>query len=123
MESETPYHSIDWNVNSNDSLDLPHLEGWNKTGEISAIESILNTSIVADLANNARTELEFSNECEVSKQDSIRAEVASVSFAYDPVLFCDILDNNIALSNFSAAVEIMAAGPKDPSCTAEYMTK
>ena len=38
--------------------------GWKKTGEISAIESILNTSMVEYRANNARTELELSNECE-----------------------------------------------------------
>ena len=35
--------------------------GWNKTGEISAIDSILNTSMVAYRANNARKELELRN--------------------------------------------------------------
>ena len=61
--------------------------GCNKTGEISDIYSILNTSIVAYQENDALTELEFSNECEAFKQDAIRSEVSSVSCAYYPVLF------------------------------------
>ena len=35
--------------------------GWNKTGEISAIDSIFNTSMVPYCANDNRTELELSN--------------------------------------------------------------
>ena len=36
--------------------------------------------------------------------DAIRADVASISCTYDPVLFCDLLDNNIAFYKFLAAV-------------------
>ena len=46
-------HPIDWNVNSNDPTYFPYPEGWNKTGEISAIDSIINTYIFAYWANNA----------------------------------------------------------------------
>ena len=70
--------------------------------------------MVSYRAKNARTELEFSDECEASKQYAIRSEVASVSCAYDPVLFCDILDNNIALSKVSTAVGSTTASPKYP---------
>ena len=56
----------------------------------------------------------MSNECEAFKQDEIRYEVASVSCAYDPVLFCDLLDDNIALSKFSTAFGNTTASPKDP---------
>ena len=78
--------------------------GWNKTGKISVIDSILDTSMVAYHANDARTELELSNECEAFKQNSIRYELASGSCAYDSVFFCDILDDNITLSKFSTDV-------------------
>ena len=71
--------------------------GWNKTGDISAIDSIFNTSIVAYRENDSQTELEFSNECEAFKQDTIISEVIYVSCAYDPVLFCDLLDDKISL--------------------------
>ena len=87
---------------------------WNKTGEISGIYSILNTSIVAYRSKNARTELELRNECEAFKQYAIRYDVASVSCAYYPVLFCDILDDNISLAKFSNAVGIMIPIPKYP---------
>ena len=46
----------------------------------------------------------MSNECEAIKQDAIRSEVAYASCAYDPVLFCDILDDKVALPKFSTAV-------------------
>ena len=88
--------------------------GRNKTGEISDIDSILNTSMVAYRTNNAITDLELSNECEAFKQYAIRSEVASVSCAYDPVLFCDLLDDDIARSEFSTAVGITTASPKYP---------
>ena len=61
--------------------------------------------MVAYPANNARIELEFRDECEAFKQDAIRSKVASVSCAYDPVLFCDTLDDNIALSKFLQLLE------------------
>ena len=86
--------------------------GWNKTGDISAMDSILNTSMVAYHTNDERIELELSDECEAFKKGAIRSEVASVSCAYDPVIFCDILDDNIALSKFSTAVGSTTDSPK-----------
>ena len=79
--------------------------GWNKTGEISSIYSILNTTMIAYRANNARTELELSDECEAFKQDAIRSEVASVSCAYDPVIFCDILNDKMPCQIFLQLLE------------------
>ena len=61
------------------------------------------------------------NECEAFKQDAIRSEVASVSCAYYPVLFCDILDDNIALSKFSTAVGSKTASPKDPDSVIDLL--
>ena len=87
---------------------------WNKTGDISAIYSIPNNSMVAYRANNAIAELELSDECEAFKQDAIISELASVSCAYNPVLFCDILDDNIALPKVSTAFGSRKAIPKYP---------
>ena len=86
--------------------------GRNNTGDISSIGSILNTSMVSYRAKNAQIELELGDECEAFKKDAIRSKVASVSCAYDPVLFFDILDDNIALSKFSTAVGSTIASPK-----------
>ena len=69
--------------------------GWNITGGVSAIDSILNPSIVAYQENHAQTELELSDNCESLKQDAIRSEVSSGSCEYYPVLFCDILDDKV----------------------------
>ena len=93
--------------------------GRNNTGEISAIYSILNTSMVAYRAKDNQAELELGDECKALKQDAIRSAVASVSCAYDPVLFCDILDDNIALLKFSTAAGSTTASPKDPDSVME----
>ena len=50
------------------------------------------------------------------KTDSIRAEVVSISCAYDPVLFCDLLDDNIAISKLSSAVGRTTVKQQDPDC-------
>ena len=74
--------------------------GWINTAEILAIDSILHTSMVVYWSNNAQTDFELSYECEAFKQDAIISEVASVSCAYDPVLFCNFFNDIIALSIF-----------------------
>ena len=48
------------------------------------------------------------------KTFGIRAEVASISCTYDTVVFCDLLDDNIALSKFLAAVGITTVNQQDP---------
>ena len=53
--------------------------------------------------------------CNVQK-DAITAEVGSISCAYDPVLFCDLFDDNIALSKLSAAFGSTTVKQQDPHC-------
>ena len=48
------------------------------------------------------------------KKDAIRTEVASISCAYDPVLFCDLLDDNIAFSKYLASVGSTTVKQQDP---------
>ena len=48
------------------------------------------------------------------KADLIQAEVASTSCCYDPEVFCDLLDDNLALSKLSAAVGSTTSVSDDP---------
>ena len=50
------------------------------------------------------------------KTDDFRTEAASISCAYDPVLFCDLLDDNITLFKFSAAVGSTKVKQQYPDC-------
>ena len=67
---------------------------------VSAIDLVLDISLVENPTGNVLTSKELDNECAMFKTYAIRAEVASISCAYDPVLFCDLLDDNIDLSKF-----------------------
>ena len=42
--------------------------------------------------------------------------MASTRCCYDPEVFCDLLDDNMALSKFSAAVGSTTSVPEDPDC-------
>ena len=83
---------------------------------VSAIDLVLDTSLVANPTGNVSTSKELDNECAMFKTDAIRADVASISCAYDPILFYDLLDNKIALSKFSAAVDSTTAKQQDTDC-------
>ena len=67
-----------------------------------------------------KTSEEYDDDCELFRMDTIRAKVASVSCAYDPVLFCDLLDDNIALSKFATAVGSMPATSQDPDSVIDF---
>ena len=75
--------------------------------------------MVANPTGNVCTSQNVENECAMFKTDAIRAEVASIICAYDIVLFCDLLDDNIALSKFSAAVGSKTANKQDPECVVD----
>ena len=46
--------------------------------------------------------------------DAMRAEVALVSCVYDPVFFCDLMDNSIVLFKFSTALGGTTVKFQDP---------
>ena len=52
--------------------------------------------------------------------DAIRAKVASVSCAYDPVLCSDLLDDNIALSKFATTIGSTMATSQDPDSVIDF---
>ena len=57
------------------------------------------------------------------KTDAIRVEVASISCAYDPVLFCGLLNANISLSKLSASVGSTTVKQQDPDCVVDIWYK
>ena len=87
---------------------------------ISAVDSVIETSAVTVETKDCRTSEELETDCELFKMDAIQAEVASMSCAYDPVLFCDLLDEQIALSKFSAAAGSTTARHQDPDSVIEF---
>ena len=61
-------------------MELSAIEKVNQPG-VSAIDLVLDTSLVATPIGNVRTSKELDNECAMFKTDAIRAEVASISCA------------------------------------------
>ena len=56
------------------------------------------------------------------KSGQILAQVANVNGVLDPEVLCDMLDERIALSKFSAAVgRNTTANPQDPDCNTEEL--
>ena len=89
-------------------------------GVISAIDSVIETSVLVEGSGAPKTSEEHDDDCELFRMDAIRAEVASVSCTYDPVLFCDLLDDNIALSKFATAVGSTTAKYQDPDSVIDF---
>ena len=54
------------------------------------------------------------------EEDAMRVQVASVSGAYDPEIFCEIINEQVATSKFSAAVGSTMEKPQDPDCEILY---
>ena len=87
---------------------------------ISAVDSVIDTSVVAVEKKDCKTSEELKIDCELFKMDPIRSEVASMSCTYDPVLFCDLLDEQVAFSKFSAAVGSTTARHQDPDSVIDF---
>ena len=54
--------------------------------------------------------------CLIFKVNVIHAKVGSTSCCYGPEVFCDLFDNNTALSKVSAAIGSTTSIPEDPGC-------
>ena len=67
------------------------------------------------------TSKEFDDDCELFRIDAIRAEVGSASWAYYPVLLCDLLGDNIALPKITTAVGSTAAKSQDPDSIIDFL--
>ena len=69
---------------------------------------------IASRTDNARIDDELANKCLAFKAYPIRAEVASISIAFEPKIFCDILYDQIAMSKFPGAIGSTTANPHNP---------
>ena len=75
---------------------------------------IRSTSAVGSCVEDTRSG-EKVNKVNVSlEEDAMRIQVASVSGAYDPESFCEMINEQVATSKFSAAVGSTMASPQDP---------
>ena len=93
---------VDWSM---DELpDIPQPMDWTNSEPesvlqlpivISAIDCVIDTSVVAVERKDCKASDELKIDCELFKMDPIRSEVASMSCTYDPVLFCDLLDDQV----------------------------
>ena len=122
-----PPSPVDWSMNM--LPNIPQPREWTDSEPesilqipviISAVDSVIDTSGVAVEKKDCRTSEELETDCELFKLDPIRAEVASMSCAYDPVLFCHLLDEQIALSKFSAAVGSATVRHQDPNSVIDF---
>ena len=77
-------------------------------------DAILSTSAVGSCVEDTRSEKEVDEVNIFLEADEMRVQVASVSGTYDPEIFCKIIDEQVANSKFSAAVESTMANPQDP---------
>ena len=57
------------------------------------------------------------------EEDAMRLQVASVSGAYDPEIFCEMINEQVTTSKFSAAVGSTMANPQDPDREILYATE
>ena len=57
------------------------------------------------------------------EEDVMRVQVALVSGAYDPEIFCKMINEQVATSKFSAAVGITMSNPQDPDREILYATE
>ena len=54
---------------------------------------------------------------------AMRVQVASASGAYNPEIFCEMINDQVATSKFSAAVGSTMANPQDPDSEIIYATE
>ena len=55
MEFDMPYHPMIWDSDYIEPPELPHPEGWEKPREVSAIDLVLDTYLVANPTGNVST--------------------------------------------------------------------
>ena len=92
-------------------MDITQPQEWGEIREVSEIDIILSTLVVASRADNARKYDELSDEPLEFKADPIRVEIASMISVFDPEVFFNLLNDQFALSRVSGAVGSTTANP------------
>ena len=81
-----------------------------------AIDAVITLFQITKCAENARHDGQLSEERTKFKADPIWAQVDDASCVLDLEVLCDLLDEQVALSNFSAAVWSTVANLQYPDC-------
>ena len=76
-------------------------------------DAILSTSAVGSCVEDTRSGKEFDEVNIFLEEDAMRLQVASVSGEYNPEIFCEMINEQVATSKFSAAVGCTMANPQD----------
>ena len=86
-------------------------------------DAILSISAVGSCVEDTRSGKEVDEVNIFLEEDAMRVKVASVSGTYDPEIFCDMINEQVATSKFSAAVGSTMANPQDPDREILYATE
>ena len=86
-------------------------------------DAILSTSVVGSCVEDTRSGEKVDQVNVFLEEDEMRVQVASASGAYDPEIFCDIINDQVTTSKFLAAVGSTMANPQDPDWEILYATE
>ena len=75
-------------------------------------DAIISTSAVGSCVEDTRSGKEVDEVNIFLEEDAMRVQFASISGAYDPEIFCEIINEQVATLNFSAAVGSTMANPQ-----------
>ena len=78
------------------------------------MEAIISTSEVGQCVEDTRYEEKVDEVNIFLEEDAMRVQVDSVSGAYGPEIFCEMINEKVSTSKFLAAVGSTMANPQDP---------
>ena len=78
------------------------------------MDAILSTSAVGSCVENTKSGEKVDKVKVLLEEDVMRVQAALVSGAYDPEIFCEMINDQVTTSKFSAAVGSNMANPQDP---------
>ena len=88
-----------------------------------SMDTILRNSAVGSCVEDTRSGEEIKEVNVFLEEDTMRVQVASASGTYDPEIFCEMINDQVATSKFLNAVGSTMANPQDPDCKILYATK
>ena len=86
-------------------------------------DAILSTSMFGSCVEDTSSGEKVDEVNVFLEEDAMRVQVALASGAYDPEIFCEMINDQAATSKFSAAVGSTMANPQDPDCEILYATE
>ena len=87
------------------------------------MNAILSTSAVESCVENTRSREKVDEFNVFLEKDVMRVQIASASGSYNPEIFCEMINDQVATSKFLAAVGSTMANPQDPDWEILYATE